>query len=1158
MAESRTFENEGQRAQPSRRGRIASRLVKFVVKRWKKDDPPAVVRRARRVFGIPNLLSFLYSRHVAIEWVDMPVCGEWLVPEGAVSDRVLLYFHGGGYVSCSPQTHRPITTTLARLTGYRVFALDYRLAPEHPFPAALDDATAAFLWLRESGVPAQKIALAGDSAGGGLVMATMLRLREHSHPLPAGAACLSPWVDLTGFGKYRDTDSCSMFTPDDVTTFAKLYLHGASAESPEASPIFADLSGLPPLLIQASSTELLLSDSVRLHEKATTCGLKSTLHVYPGLPHVWQILFGTVPEAKIALEEIARFCAESFDRRTVAATASSAAHDPVGEIEFAPVVSAHASYNDRERNQSRSTAMAKTLSRPSPSGSSALENSLTTEELTKINRYWRAANYLSVGQIYLRDNPLLREPLKLEHTKPRLLGHWGTTPGLNFIYAHMNRVIKKNDLNAIFIAGPGHGGPGVVANTYLEGSYTELYPTVTQDAAGMKKLFTQFSWPGGIPSHASPDTPGSIHEGGELGYSLLHAYGAVFDNPDLLACCVVGDGEAETGPCATSWHSNKFLNPERDGAVLPILHLNGYKIAGPTVLARIPQAELNDLLVGYGYKPYYVEGDDPEIMHGLMAATLDTVLAEIRDIQVKTRSNHFSVRPQWPMIVLRSPKGWTGPKTVDGLPVEGSFRSHQVPVADLATKPEHLKILEQWMLSYKPAQLFDADGRFLPELAALAPQGTRRMGANPHANGGLLLQELKMPDFRSYAVQVPQPGNSTEESTRVLGRFLRDVMKLNESNRNFRVMGPDETESNRLSALFEVTSRVSTAKIIASDVQISPDGRVMEVLSEHMCQGWLEGYLLTGRHGLFSSYEAFIQIVSSMFNQHAKWLESTLHIPWRKPIASLNYLLTSHVWRQDHNGFSHQDPGFLDHVMNKKSEIVRAYFPPDANCLLAVADECLRSRNYVNVIVAGKQPELQWQDMDAAIRHCAAGIGVWHWASNDGGGEPDAILACVGDVATLEVLAAASLLRKYLPDLRIRVINVVDLMTLQPASEHPHGLAEEDFDALFTTSRPVVFAYHGYPWLIHRLTYRRANHNNFHVRGFKEEGTTTTPFDMVVRNNMDRFQLAMDTVRRVARFKTAADPLIQFCESKLAEHQQYITLHGEDMPEVANWRWGKA
>ncbi len=780
---------------------------------------------------------------------------------------------------------------------------------------------------------------------------------------------------------------------------------------------------------------------------------------------------------------------------------------------------------------------------------------LTPDELSKIDRYWRAANYLSVGQIYLHDNPLLREPLKLEHTKPRLLGHWGTTPGLNFIYAHMNRVIKKNDLDAIYICGPGHGGPGMVANTYLEGSYTELYPNITEDAAGMKRLFTQFSWPGGIPSHASPDTPGSIHEGGELGYSLLHAYGAVFDNPDLLACCVVGDGEAETGPCATSWHSNKFLNPARDGAVLPVLHLNGYKIAGPTVLARIPRQALVDLFVGYGYKPYFVEGDDPEIMHQLMAATLDKVLEEIQRIQRDARKNGFSRLADWPMIILRSPKGWTGPKVVDGLPVEGTWRAHQVPVADLATNPEHLRILEQWMHSYKPEELFDSSGKLIPELAELAPKGNRRMGMNPHANGGLLLEDLKLPNFRDYAVKVEKPGVTHEESTRVLGRFLRDVFKVNQGKSNFRLMGPDETDSNRLSAVFEATERVSTAEILPTDSHVSANGRVMEVLSEHMCQGWLEGYLLTGRHGFFSCYEAFIHIVTSMFNQHAKWLEATRHIPWRKPIASLNYLLTSHVWRQDHNGFSHQDPGFLDHVVNKKPEVVRAYLPPDANCLLAVTDHCLRSRNYVNVIIAGKHPELQWLDMDAAVKHCAAGIGVWEWAGNDEGGEPDAVLAAAGDVATLEIVAAAWLLRKHLPELKVRVVNVVDLMTLQPASEHPHGLHDDDFNAIFTPSSPAVFAYHGYPWLIHRLAYRRANHDHLHVRGYKEEGTTTTPFDMVVRNNMDRFQLAIDTMRRVPRLKVTADPVIQLLKSKLAEHRQYITAHGEDMPEVANWRW---
>jgi xylulose-5-phosphate/fructose-6-phosphate phosphoketolase len=777
---------------------------------------------------------------------------------------------------------------------------------------------------------------------------------------------------------------------------------------------------------------------------------------------------------------------------------------------------------------------------------------LSPEELAGIDSYWRAANYLSVGQIYLRDNPLLREPLKLQHTKPRLLGHFGTTPGLNFIYAHMNRVIRKNDLNAIYVTGPGHGGPGIVANTYLEGTYTEFYPKITQDVAGMQRLFQQFSWPGGIPSHASPDTPGSINEGGELGYALLHAYGAAFDNPDLLVCCVVGDGEAETGALATSWHSNKFLNPARDGAVLPVLHLNGYKIAGPTVLARIPKEELTDLFHGYGYEPYFVEGDDPPLMHQLMAATLDKAIGDIKSIQSEARKDANAPRAQWPMIVLRSPKGWTGPKMVDGLQIEGTFRSHQVPVTDLE-KPEHLKILEQWMRSYRAEELFDQNGKLAPELAALAPKGNRRMGANPHANGGLLLKELKMPDFRQYAVKVTQPGNAMEESTRVLGKFLRDVMKLNLESANFRVMGPDETESNRLSAVFEVTERESMAEILPSDVQVSRDGRVMEVLSEHMCQGWLEGYLLTGRHGFFSSYEAFIHIVTSMYNQHSKWLEAVRHIPWRKPIASLNYLLTSHVWRQDHNGFSHQDPGFLDNAVNKKPEIVRAYFPPDANTLLSVADHCLRSKNYVNIIVAGKQPELQWLDMDAAIKHCTAGIGKWNWASNDDGGEPDAVLACAGDVPTLEILAAVSLLRKHVPALKLRVVNVVDLMTLQAAGEHPHSLTDEAFDALFTTSKPVIFAYHGYPWLIHRLCYRRRNHDNMHVRGYKEEGTTTTPFDMVVRNNMDRFQLAIDTIHRIPGLK--ADDAVALFQSKLVEHKEYVASHGKDMPEVENWRW---
>jgi xylulose-5-phosphate/fructose-6-phosphate phosphoketolase len=771
-----------------------------------------------------------------------------------------------------------------------------------------------------------------------------------------------------------------------------------------------------------------------------------------------------------------------------------------------------------------------------------------------MDRYWQAANYLSVGQIYLHDNPLLREPLKIEHVKPRLLGHWGTTPGLNFIYVHINRLIKAHDLNAIYIAGPGHGGPGIVANTYLEGSYTELYPRITQDEEGMKRLFTQFSWPGGIPSHASPDTPGSIHEGGELGYSLLHAYGAAFDNPDLFVCCVVGDGEAETGPCATSWHSNKFLNPDRDGAVLPILHLNGYKIAGPTVLARIPREELTDLFVGYGYQPYFVEGYEPETMHQLMAATLDHVFAEIQRIQQEARSHGFVERPRWPMIILRSPKGWTGPKIVDGVQVEGTFRAHQVPVTDLDKKPGHLKILEDWMREYKPQELFDQNGKLIPELAELAPRGERRMGMNPNANGGLLLKDLKLPDFRQYAVNVTRPGVVSEESTRILGRFLRDILKENESNRNFRIMGPDETASNRLNAIFEVTDRVSTAEVFPYDENVSPHGRVMEVLSEHICEGWLEGYLLTGRHGFFSCYEAFIHIVASMFNQHAKWLESTRRIPWRKPIASLNYLLTSHVWRQDHNGFSHQDPGFIDQVVNKKPEVVRVYLPPDANTLLSMTDHCLRSRNYVNVIVAGKQPELQWLDMDSAIRHCKAGVGIWEWASNDKG-NPDVVMACAGDVATLEILAATSLLRRHVPEMKVRVVNVVDLMTLQPATEHPHGLADEEFDRIFTTDRPIIFAYHGYPWLIHRLTYRRKNHDNLHVRGYKEEGTTTTPFDMVVRNNMDRFQLAIDAIRRVARVEESSDQAIQIFQSKLAEHQIYIREHGEDMPEVSGWKW---
>jgi len=787
--------------------------------------------------------------------------------------------------------------------------------------------------------------------------------------------------------------------------------------------------------------------------------------------------------------------------------------------------------------------------------SAVLAGPLASEELRKIDAYWRAANYLSVGQIYLYDNPLLHEPLTLEHIKPRLLGHWGTTPGLNFIYAHCNRIIKKYDLNMIYICGPGHGGPGMVANTYLEGSYTELFPNITQDTAGMKHLFKQFSFPGGIPSHAAPETPGSINEGGELGYSLLHAYGAVLDNPSLIACCVIGDGEAETGALATSWHSNKFLNPACDGAVIPILHLNGYKIAGPTVLARIPRGELAELLKGYGYHPYFVAGHEPGPMHQSMAATLDSIVAEIQAIQKSAREHGFTERPQWPMIVLDSPKGWTGPKIVDGVQIEGTFRAHQVPLAELSTKPGHLKILEKWMKSYRPEELFDQQGRFVPELAELAPQGTRRMGANPHANGGVLLRDLQLPDFRSYAVDVPTPGTVVSEATRVLGNMLRDVLTLNDASHNFRVLGPDETASNRLGAVFEVTNRTSTAEIIPEDDHVAPDGRVMEVLSEHMCQGWLEGYLLTGRHGFFSCYEAFIHIVDSMFNQHAKWLKVTRTIPWRRPIASLNYLLTSHVWRQDHNGFSHQDPGFIDHVVNKKADVVRVYLPPDTNCLLSVADHCLRSRNYVNVIVAGKQPALQWLDMDAAIKHCTAGLGIWDWASNDQGSEPDVVMACCGDVPTLETLAAVDLLHRLTPDLKIRVVNVVDLMTLQPQTEHPHGLSDRDFDAIFTADKPIVFAFHGYPWLIHRLTYRRTNHDNLHVRGYKEEGTTTTPFDMAVLNDLDRFHLAGDAIDRVPRLRSIAGYPKQVLRDHLIEHRQYVSRYGDDLPEIRDWKW---
>jgi xylulose-5-phosphate/fructose-6-phosphate phosphoketolase len=795
----------------------------------------------------------------------------------------------------------------------------------------------------------------------------------------------------------------------------------------------------------------------------------------------------------------------------------------------------------------------------SPSESSSVShNSLPEDELRKIDAYWRAANYLSVGQIYLYANPLLTEPLRPEHIKPRLLGHWGTTPGLNFIYVHCNRIIKKYDLNMIYVCGPGHGGPGMVANTYLEGTYSEFFPNIERNVEGMRRLFKQFSFPGGIPSHAAPETPGSINEGGELGYSLLHAYGAVFDNPDLIACCVIGDGEAETGPLATSWHSNKFVNPVRDGAVIPILHLNGYKIAGPTVLARIPKDELSELLRGYGYRTYFVSGDQPEVMHQSMAEAFETVLTDIRAIQSEARSKGFSKRPEWPMIVLETPKGWTGPKIVDGVQVEGTFRAHQVPVTDVRTKPEHLKILEQWMKSYKPEELFDENGTLERDLAELAPKGERRMGANPNANGGLLLKDLRLPDFRTYAVPVAQPGNAIAEATRVLGQMLRDVMKMNMESRNFRVFGPDETSSNRLDALFEVTNRMSAAAILPNDDHISPDGRVFEVLSEHMCEGWLEGYLLTGRHGFFSCYEAFIHIIDSMFNQHAKWLKESRCIPWRRPIASLNYLLTSHVWRQDHNGFSHQDPGFLDVVVNKKSDIVRVYLPADANCLLSVADHCLRSRNYVNVIVAGKQPALQYLNMDAAIKHCTAGIGIWEWASNDQGGEPDVVMACCGDIPTLETLAAVDLLRQRVPDLKIRVVNVVDLMTLQPASEHPHGLSDRDFDAIFTANKPIVFAFHGYPWLIHRLTYRRTNHDNMHVRGYKEEGTTTTPFDMTVLNDLDRFHLAGDVLDRVPRLHGLAGHEKQWLRDQLIEHKLYVTEHGDDMPHIKNWHWPAA
>jgi xylulose-5-phosphate/fructose-6-phosphate phosphoketolase len=769
-------------------------------------------------------------------------------------------------------------------------------------------------------------------------------------------------------------------------------------------------------------------------------------------------------------------------------------------------------------------------------------------ELKNLDAYFRAANYLSVGQIYLLDNPLLRVPLAREHVKPRLLGHWGTTPGLNFIYVHLNRIIRERDLSVLFVTGPGHGGPALVAQAYLEGTYSEVYPNVSRDAAGLKRLFTQFSFPGGIPSHVAPETPGSIHEGGELGYALSHAYGAVFDNPELIAACVVGDGEAETGPLATSWHSNKFLNPMRDGSVLPILHLNGYKIAGPTVLARIPRAELEQLLRGYGYAPRFVEGDEPERVHTSMAHALDEIFDELMSI----RRAQSTARPIWPMLVLRTPKGWTGPKSVDGKPAEDSFRSHQVPFADM-DRPEHVTLLEGWLKSYRPEELFDDAGCLREELRDLAPRGQRRMSSNPHANGGLLLRDLRLPDFREYAVSVSKPGATFAEATRVQGAFMRDIVHQNPTN--FRIFSPDETSSNRWNAVFETTSRVSVAERLDSDEAIAPDGRVMEMLSEHQCQGWLEGYLLTGRHGFFSCYEAFIHIVDSMFNQHAKWLKATRHIPWRASIASLNYLLTSHVWRQDHNGFSHQDPGFLDHVVNKKSEIIRVYLPPDANTLLSVTDHCLRSRDYVNVIVAGKQSAPQWLEMDAAVKHCTLGLSIWSWASSDRGGEPDVVLACCGDVPTLETLAAVSLMRKLLPELKVRVINIVDLMRLQPPSEHPHGLSDRDFDALFTTDKPIVFAFHGYPWLIHRLAYRRTNHRNLHVRGYKEEGTTTTPFDMVVLNQLDRFHLVSDVIDRVPALGARAAYVKQSLRERLIDHKQYIRRYGDDLPEIKQWRW---
>ncbi|HET7102724.1 MAG TPA: phosphoketolase family protein [Terracidiphilus sp.] len=776
--------------------------------------------------------------------------------------------------------------------------------------------------------------------------------------------------------------------------------------------------------------------------------------------------------------------------------------------------------------------------------------------LAKMDAYWRAANYLSVGQIYLKDNPLLERPLTLDDVKPRLLGHWGTTPGLNFIYVHLNRLIRERDLNMIYIIGPGHGGPGLVANTYLEGSYTEIYPHIERNKDGIKRLFRQFSWPYGVPSHVAPETPGSIHEGGELGYSLVHAYGAAFDNPDLIVACIVGDGEAETGPLAASWHSNKFLNPAIDGAVLPILHLNGYKIANPTLLSRIPHAELEDLMRGYGYEPLTLEGEDPATMHRQAATVFETIFDRVAAIQKSAREDGIVKRPAWPMLIMRTPKGWTGPKVVDGKPVENTWRAHQVPFSELREKPDHLRLLEDWMRGYKPEELFDEKGAFRDELADLAPRGRRRMGMNVHANGGLLLQPLKMPNFRDFSVTIADRGGTTAESTRILGRFLHGVMQANQDSRNFRVFGPDETASNRIGDVITGTGKTWMAETLPVDENLSPTGRVMEVLSEHMCQGWLEGYLLTGRHGFFSCYEAFIHIVDSMANQHAKWLKVTRQIPWRKPIASLNYLLSSLVWRQDHNGFSHQDPGFIDHLVNKKADVVRVYLPPDANCLLSMADHCLRSRNYINLIVAGKQLSPQWLSIEEAVTHCTMGLGVWKWASNDAG-DPDVVMTCCGDVPTLEALAAVTLLRKMVPGIRVRLVNVVDLMALQTQSEHPHGLPDEDYDKIFPPGVPVIFAFHGYPWLIHRLVYRRHNHDFLHVRGYKEEGTTTTPFDMCVLNNLDRFQLALDAVTRVPRLASQVDSMRQWYSEAIQRHRLYVTEHGEDMPEVKNWRWSQ-